>query len=208
MEEKGNGKESLQIKIGAKEDEVVSCGECQAQVAASKCYTYKGKKGQTVYLCESCREAAEKAFREETQNPNMLMAGVLGCIAALIAGVAWFLLTILTGYQIGYVAIGVGFIIGYAVIWGAGKKRGVPLQIMSAAITIITLIISQYIIVLCYARKYILEHKAEFPGYNGEWAFVSPFHPDVLKSMFSPMGLLIWGIGIYFAYSLPKARSI
>lgn len=208
MAEKSNKKENFQIKIGAKADELVICGQCQGQFTAVQCYTYKGKKGQTVYLCEKCRAVAEKAFKEETQNPNMALAVVLGGIAALIAGVAWYLLTVSTGYQIGYVAIGVGFIIGHAVIWGSGKKRGPSLQIMSAAITVLTLLVSQYFIVLYYARKYLLEHRAEFPGYNGQWFLISPFNSEVIKSMFSPIGLLIWGIGIYFAYSLPKARSI
>lgn len=208
MTAQGNGKENLQIKIGEKANEVVSCGQCQGQFPAVQCYTYKGQKGQTVYLCEKCHEITEKAFKEETQNPNMAMAAVLGGIAALAAGVAWYLLSVVTGYQIGYVAIGVGFIIGHAVIWGSGKKRGSSLQIMSAIITVLTLLISQYFLVLYYARKYVFEHKTEFPGYNGEWFFISPFNPEFIQSMFSPIGLLIWGIGIYFAYSLPKARSI
>lgn len=208
MTGKEASKDNMEIKIGAKADQIVKCSGCQKEVPTSQCYTYKGKKGESVFLCEVCREATEKAFKAETQNPNMVMAAILGVLAAIIAGVAWFLLSVLTGYQIGYVAIGVGFIIGYAVIWGAGKKRGASLQMLSAAITVVTLLISQYVIVLYYLRKYLLEHKAEFSGYNGQWIFVSPFNPDVLKGMFSPMGVLIWAIGIYFAYSLPKARSI
>lgn len=209
MAEKVNEKDNFQIKIGEKKDELVNCGQCQGQFSAAQCYTFKGKKkGETVYLCEKCHEVVEKAFREETQNPNMAMAMVLGGMAAIIAGVAWYYLSVLTGYQIGYVAIGVGFIIGRAVIWGSGKKRGSSLQIMGAVITILTLLVSQYFTVLYYGRKYLLEHKTEYPGYNGQMFFVSPFAPDFMQSMFSPMGLLIWGIGIYFAYSLPKARSI
>jgi hypothetical protein len=115
---------------------------------------------------------------------------------------------VLTGYQIGYVAIGVGFLIGYAVIFGSGKKRGAPLQIMSAVMTLSTLLIAQYFISLYYVRKYVIEHKAEFPGYQGQWFFISPFNRAILGSIFSPMGILIWAIGIYFAYSLPKSRTI
>ncbi|MBM3250381.1 MAG: hypothetical protein FJZ09_06035 [Candidatus Omnitrophica bacterium] len=208
MAEQGKEKDDFQIKIGAKADESVNCGQCQGQFPAAQRYAYKGKKGQTVYLCEKCHEAAEKAFREETQNPNLAKAAVVGSLAALAAGVAWYLFSVLTGYQIGYVAIGVGFLIGHAVIWGSGKKRGPSLQIISAVITVVTLLVSQYFLVLFYLREYLLEHSAEFPGYNGQWLFVSPFEPDVLKAMFSPIGLIIWGVGIYFAYSLPKARSI
>lgn len=208
MAGKDDSKDNMQIKVGAKVDQLVKCSGCQKEVSTGQCYTYKGKKGESIFLCEACRAVTEKAFNEETQNPNMAMASILGLLAAVIAGFAWFLLTVLTKYQIGYVAIGVGFIIAYAVMWGAGQKRGVSLQILSAVITIVTLLISQYVIVLYYFRQYLLTHKADFPDYNGQWFFVSPFHPDVLSGMFSPMGLLIWAIGIYFAYSVPKPRSI
>ncbi len=208
MADKGRENENFQIKIGEKAEEKVQCGQCQLELAAAKAYTYKGKKGQTVYLCEKCRAIAEQKFREETENPNLVMGAISGAVAALVAGVLWSVFAVLTGYQIGYVAIGVGFLIGYAVIWGSGKKRGAPLQLISAGITVVTLFVSQYFLVLYYARKYVIDHAAEFPGYQGQWFFVSPFNPDVLKSMFSPMGLLVWGIGIFFSYSLPKARSI
>ena len=83
-----------------------------------------------------------------------------------------------------------------------------PIQPTLLLKAMISGIASQYIIVLYYFRKYLLEHKAEFPGYNGEWFLVSPLNPDVLKAMFSPIGVLIWAVGIYFAYSLPKTRSL
>ncbi len=199
--------ENPEIKIGSKTNQVVKCSQCQKEVNTSECYTYKGKKGEEIFLCETCREIAEKAFKEETKNPNMVMAFVFAVVAALAAGVAWFYITIITSYQIGYIAIGVGFLIGFAVLHGSGKKRGAPLQIMSAAMTLVTLFVSQYFIVLHYTRVYLLEHRAEY-GYNGEWFFISPFHPDMLKQMFSPIGLVIWAVGIYFAYSLPKQRTI
>ncbi len=208
MAGKESTKDNIEIKIGAKANQVVKCSGCQKEVATGQYYTYKGKKGESVFLCEACREVTEKAFKEETQNPNMVMAAIVGVSAAIVAGVAWFLVSVLSGYQIGYVAIGVGFIIGYAVIWGSGKKRGASLQMLSAGITVVTLLSSEYATALYYLRKYLLEHKAEFPGYNGQLFFVSPFNPGVLKMMFSPIGVLIWAIGIYFAYSLPKARSL
>ena len=208
MAEKDSGKENLDIKIGAKSDQLVKCSGCQKEVSTGQCYTYKGKKGESIFLCETCREATEKAFKAETENPNMMMAAVMGGAASIVAGILWFLLSVLTGYQIGYVAIGVGFLIGYAVIWGSGKKRGASLQILSSGITVLTLLVSQYAIAIYYLRKYLLDHKADFPGYNGQLFLVSPFDPDMLRNMFSPMGLVIWAVGIYFAYSLPKARTI
>lgn len=203
-----NNAENHDIKIGSKANENVTCSQCAKQVLGNQAYTYKNKENKSIFLCESCREGVEKALQEETKDPNIAMAIILGAIAAIIAGIVWFFFSILTGYQIGYIAIGVGFLIGWAVILGSGKKRGPVLQMISALMTLVTLFVSEYFMLLYYYRKYLLEHKAEFPDYNGEWFFLSPFSPDLLKDMFSPMGLVIWGIGIYFAYSLPKSRNI
>jgi hypothetical protein len=57
-----------------------------------------------------------------------------------------------------------------------------------------------------YYRQYLLENKTEYPDYHGEMFLLSPFDPAVPRDLISPVGLLIWGIGIYFAYSTPKSR--
>lgn len=199
--------ENKEIKIGSKANENVTCSQCSKQVLGSQAYTYRGKKNKSIFLCETCREAVEKVFDEETKNSNIVMAVILGLAAAVAAGTGWFFFSILTGYQIGYIAIGVGFLIGWAVIWGSGKKRGAVLQIISAFLTLITLFTSEYFMMLYYYRQYMMKNTEQFPDYSGEWFFISPFNPGLLKDIFSPMGLVIWAIGIYFAYSLPKSRK-
>jgi hypothetical protein len=197
-----------EIKIGAKVNEVVQCGQCKKETAASQAYRCKGKKGSVVFICEGCKEILDKAFKAETQNPNMPMAVLAGLFAAIIAGSLWYAFTVITNYQVGYVAIGVGFLIGYAVRLGSGKRRGFSLQMVSAGITLATLFISQYFVIHHYARKYMLENQAQFPGYNGQFFLLSPLNPEVIKEMISPIGLIIWAVGIYFAYLLLKPRSI
>lgn len=196
--------DSEKLIIGSKAHANVVCGQCQAEIAGKDAYSYKDNNNNELFLCESCRTDVEKYFKAETKNPNIIMALILGSISGVVAGVIWYYLSILTGYQIGYVAIGVGFIIGWAVVIGSGNKRGMGLQLMSAVITLVTLFVSEYFITL----HYILQYMLKLPGYSGELFFPSPFEPSMLESIISPMGLLIWGIGIYFAYSIPKSRSI
>ena len=141
----------------------------------------------------------------EMQNPNMAMAAMLGALAAVIAGVGWFWFVIITNFEIGYVAIGVGFLIGYGVLLGAGKKRGQSLQVMAALFTFLTIYLSKYCIFLHVMKKYLLENRGYTPG---ALFFISPFDQTVLRSVASPIGILIWAIGIYFAYSIPKPRVI
>ena len=208
MAEKENPEENKEIIIGSKVSEIVLCSQCQKEVSGTQYYSYRDKEGQNIFLCDNCRGIAEKAIQEETNNPKIVIALILGLLAAVVAGILWFAISVLTGYQIGYIAIGVGYLIGKAVIWGSGGKRGMPLQIMSAVVTLATLCISQYFITVYYIRQYLQEHIAEFPGYHGQWLFVSPFDSDIISEMVSPIGLLIWAVGIYFAYTIPKSRSI
>jgi hypothetical protein len=200
--------EKGKLQIGSKVNENVTCSQCQKEVSGNEAYTYQGKDNAHVFLCSSCRQKAETALQAETKNPNMMLALVLGSVAAVVAGIIWYYFVILTGYQVGYIAIGVGFIIGWAVVIGSGQKRGSSLQIMSAVMTFLTLFVAEYFMALHYLRNALLNNKAEYPDYNGEFFFVSPFDADLLSNMISPMGLLIWGIGIYFAYSIPKSRAL
>lgn len=198
----------MEIKIGSKENEIVICSGCKKEISTKDGFTFKDKTDSTIYLCDDCKKATEKEFEKETENPNLTFAILLGCIGGLVSGFIWYFLTVWTDRQIGYIAIGVGFVIGWAVMFGSGGKRGMTIQITSAAITLVTLLCSQYFIVLYYIRKYVSENTAEYPNYDGSFFFLSPFNSDFMASMFSPMGVIIWLIGIYFAFSFPKSRAV
>lgn len=194
------------IHIGAKADQSVLCAQCQQEVPAGQYYSFKGKKGQDVFLCGNCRETVEKALQAETQSPNLFGGMLLGLLGGLVAGVVWYLVVVVTSYQIGYVAIGVGYLIGQAVHFGSGKKRGPRLQLLSAGVTLTVLLVAEYFTFLHFLRKYLLEQKTE--GYHGQFFLISPFHPAFLQSVVSPMGLLIWAIALYVAFSALKPRTI
>lgn len=194
------------IHIGAKANQSVACAECQQEVPAGQYYSYRGKKGQDVFLCGPFREKVEKTLQAETQNPNLFGAVLLGLVGSLVAGAIWYAAAVITGRTIGYVAIGVGYLVGQAVYFGSGKKRGSQLQLVSAGLTLMTLLVAEYFTFLHFLRKYLLEQKAE--GYQGEFFLISPFHPEFLKNMVSPIGLLIWAIALYVAFSALKPRSL
>ena len=132
------------IQIGAKAQQGVVCGQCQQEVPAGQYYSFKGKKGQDVFLCGNCRELAEKSLQAETQNPNWFGGMLLGLLGGLVAGIIWYLILVITNYEIGYVAIGVGYLIGQAIHFGSGKKRGPGLQFLSVGVTLTTLLVAKY----------------------------------------------------------------
>jgi hypothetical protein len=194
------------IRIGAKATESVTCAECQQSTPPGQYYSYKDQQGQDVFLCSACRDKVEKVLAAENENPNLPLAVIAGLAGALVAGIVWYLIVTISGYEIGYVAIGVGWLIGWAVHLGSGRRRGVPLQLLSAAITLCTLVVASYFTFLHFVRKAMLEEKVE--GYAGEFFLISPFEPTFLQNLVSPIGLLIWAIALYVAFSVTKPRSL
>ena len=196
------------IQIGAKAAQDVVCANCQITVPGAQAHTFRGKKGEDIYICGGCKEKIDKEFQAETEHPNIVGSVFLGLLAGLIGGVVWYFVETLTGYQIGYLAIGVGWLIGQAVVFGAGKKRGQILQLISAAIALISIWAASYGSTMYYANQaWAKEAAAQGQAFEGPY-FVLPFAPELLKAMISPMGLLIWGIGIYIAFNIPKSRKL
>lgn len=197
------------ITIGSEVGMRVRCAMCQKEGTTDQFVTLQGNKGQSIYLCPECKQKANQTFNDETRNPNILLAIVAGAIAAAIGGVVWYFVAIGTGMEIGYISLGLGYIIGFGVYLGAGKKRGHQLQIIAALLAVISIIIIEKFIFDYFANDYVQSHLSEFPGFSaGQKISVSFFEPEFWKNFVSPIGLLIYAIGIYLAYKFPKPRKI
>jgi len=197
------------IKIGAKSEENVVCSNCQKSIPYAEAYCFQGKNNEDIYFCAECKEAIDNALRQETANPNYLGAVVLGLLAGAIGGLLWFAIEIFTGYQIGYVAIGLGYLVSKAVIFGSGKKRGLPLQIISATIALLAVLGASYCSLVYNFNDYFRKEIAAFAGVGSiPYIWLSPFDRDVLEALISPMGLVIWGMALYVAFLTPRARKL
>lgn len=197
------------IKIGSKAQEKVNCTNCGKAVSVEDRYSYKGKKGEDIYFCKDCRELINKQLKEETLNPNLggaLLGGVLG---GILGGFIWYIFVVTTQREIGYLAIGVGYLIGFATFFGAGKKKGKSIQNISALITLMTIFISEYFIFMHFFKEELIKEvgidKATLAMNKIN---ITPFNSFFLKSILSPIGLLIWAIGIYIAYRFAKPHKI
>ena len=87
MDDKIQNADSKKLQIGSKANINVICGKCQKEVLGKEAYAYKDGKNNEVFLCEPCRNEAEKALKAETQNPNIVLALILGSAAGVVAGV-------------------------------------------------------------------------------------------------------------------------
>lgn len=191
------------IVIGAQAAATVTCSQCQRTLPGSEAHVFRGKKGQDVRFCPECKHQFDEAFKAETENPNYLGAVLMGLLGGIAGGAVWYLVEILTGYRVGYVALAVGFLVGWGVILGSGKKRGGSLQIISALITLLAVLGASYLSAMHFANDYFREQMNAT-----SFVWISPFDPELLKVIVSPMGVFIWAIGVYIGFRTPQARKL
>ena len=125
------------------------CKECSKpiELRGEHLKIKESKKGEKAsFLCSDCLAKAQTALEEETLKPNIPKAFLVGLGAAAVAGLIWYFFVTLTGWEIGIIAVLMGWLVGQGVVWGAGHKRGTPLQWISVLLTIIAIFASQYLI--------------------------------------------------------------
>ena len=197
------------ITIGSEVGKTVRCSMCQKEGTTDQFFTLQGHKGQNVHLCPECKEKANQTFESETKNPNIILAVVLGSIGAVIGGLVWYFVAIGTGKEIGYISLGMGYLVGFGVHFGSGKKRGHQLQIISAFLVVVAIIMTEKFIFEYFLNDYVQNHLSEFPNISqGQLISIGFFEPAFWKTFLSPIGLFIYAIGIYLAYRFCKPRKI
>ena len=133
-----------------------------------------------------------------------ILGGLLaGVVAAVLATAIWYGVVAVSQYQVGLVAIAVGFIVGYGVVLGASRRGSVVLVPISVVLTLLALVISEYLIVAHFVGQLAPE------GVTIE--LIQP--PDLIVSVVmdsvraDPLTLVFWAIALFQAFAIP-ARSI
>jgi len=127
-------------------------------------------------------------------------------IGAVIGGSVWYAFAVLTGLEIGYISIGLGYLVGMGVYLGSRKKRGRLLQGISALIALLAIFITQKFVFDYFVNTYIQEHISEFPEMVDKVVSFPFFDPNFLQALISPIGILIYAIGIYVASTVCRPR--
>lgn len=203
--------ENEQIVLGGKADEIVKCADCGKELKVEERHSFEGNDGEDIYYCDECLAKINQAFEEETKNPNILFALVSSIIAGILGGLAWYWITVITNLQVGYLAIALGWLIAFATCKGAGNKKGKLLQVIAVLVTLVTLLFSDFMISLHYVGDSLGDTMSSIDAFK--YFLEKGFHPIlifivVLKNTISPIGLVIWGVGLYTAYVIPKARKL
>lgn len=142
----------------------------------------------------------QTVIQEEAQQPNMLMAALVGLGAATVAGLIWYFFVTLTGWQFGFISILMGWLVGRGVVWGAGRQRGRPLQWMSVLLTIVAIFFSEYL---------IFNHFFHELGLVGNLTIAQffKFYGAYFAEGTGFLDILFFGIALWQAYVTPRQRK-
>ena len=121
---------------------------------------------------------------------------IYGLGFGLLAAVLWFAVVILTDWYFGIVAIGIGYLVGFGVSKGAGKSS-LKLQFLSACLTTLSILLSEYFITNHMVYEYFKENLIETYYLLSPVIVVEGLYYAVIDS---PMMLLFWAIAIYFGF--------
>ena len=139
-----------------------------------------------------------------------LAGGVIGgAIGAVLATALWYGVVAITNWQIGLVAIAVGFIVGQAVVFGAGRHPSIMLVPISVAFTLVSLVVSEYLIARHFLGIAAAEMAAEtgIPAAEFEAVFSSPIELLRVSLEGEPLTLLFWAIAGWEAFVIPMRAA-
>ena len=103
--------------------------------------------------------------------------------------------------QLGLVAVIIGWAIGFGVVIGSGNHRGGLLVLISLALTLLTMVYSEFLIVMHFVVK---ESGASIPLLIDPTAMLFIVGASIKAD---PLTLLFWAIALYGAYKLPSGAA-
>jgi hypothetical protein len=189
-----------QMKAGADEDAIV-VGLEQRGVQRSEAQELVG----TVY--PDLMRAAEA----EQYSPSALLPALAGgLLAAVVGGIVWGLIVILTDYEVGFVAWGLGFLAGFLVVRFAGGRKGLPLQAIAIASSLVGILLGKYIAYVYLVKEALRERVSEEAAdsisyFDGD--VMSAFRED-FSEVFGGFDLLWAGLAIITAWRLAQPSGI
>jgi hypothetical protein len=185
-----------------------TCQRCQDQIPEGLEVQVRGNRwgDPNAIYCPVCALAVEQQLQAETKDPDPIFALLAGLAAAVVGILIWYGLVVITNYHLGFVAIVIGWLVAIAVVLGAGRKRGPGLQALSIAITLVALVISQWLIV----RYFSVQALAEL-GFK-EIPLLLPLGTMldlVITSLGEdPLALVFWALALWAAFSTPARRRL
>lgn len=151
------------------------------------------------------------AVTQEAISPRALLPAALGgVIGALIGGAIWAGIVILTDYEVGFVAWGIGALCGFGVLQLAGTARGVPLQVIAVATSVLGIVLGKYMAFFYYLKEVVEEdYGAEAAaGLTIASQEAIGLFAENFRAMISGYDALWVILAVVTAWGIPKASGI
>jgi len=152
-----------------------------------------------------------KTADEEEFSFGMLLPALIGgLVAAVVGGIIWGMVVITTDYEIGYMAVGIGFLTGYGVVLFTSGRKGVPLQVIAVAASIVGIAIGKYVTFFQAVKGYVSQEYG--PDATAQLSMVST---GIVQAFAESLGEILGGYDILWvilavvtAWKIPKAQGV
>ena len=185
---------------------MLTCARCSKSIPEGQEIRVIGrsKRSPATILCQKCAAEIETKWQGETENPNLLGAVSLALGAGGIIAVVWYMAVTWINHELGLVAVVTGWLVAQAAMLGSARKRGQAVQITSAVITLLVILLNEYLVLRYFL---IVELKAD----PSSVPILLPV--DLLQFLWygiklQPLNLLFWAIGLYLAFVIPTSRQL
>ena len=185
-----------------------TCSVCGSEIPEGReiLVCDRGRRTTGTKVCHRCTDEMARILREESEDPDLLRAGLAGVAGALVSGLLWYWAAQSLRSGIPVMAVVVGVVVARAVMWGSGGKRGRRLQVLSATTTGLALLISTLVILRYFAGWVQVSQGAEgipllVPLDEVFAMFRAWVESDVTAVVF-------WALALWEGYHLPTARHL
>ena len=149
----------------------------------------------------SANGTAGEAEVIQRAGPADLLGGLLGgLVAAILATAVWYGVVAVSGFQVGIVAIAVGFLVGQGVVIGARRHGSVLLVALSAALTLLALVVAEYLILAHFAGQQLAAEGLAIEVVQPPDFVISVVTESVQSD---PLTLVFWAIALFQAVAIP-----
>ena len=140
-------------------------------------------------------EMKYQQFMSEIEGNQSLHLGIIGgFIAAGVGAAIWAAITVMTDFQIGWMAVGIGFMVGFAVRM-TGKGISKSFGYVGAILALVSCLAGNLFSICA-----IISKQEAIPFFY----LITRLNPQIvvelMKSTFSPIDLLFYGIAVYEGY--------
>ncbi len=172
---------------------VLTCVRCRSKIPEGEGFLVPagGLRGRMLVLCSTCEGELRTRFQAETEGLQVGRGVLFGLAAVILSTALWSLIVYLSKPPTGDMPL-MAFIGGWAIAWavgyGAGRKRGRTLQWIAAGLTVLMILVSEYVVI--------------------RPANPAVFFEELGRRLQDIFTLLLFGLGVWQAYIALTPRRL